>query len=134
VIVLGLDSATPSSVAGLLLADGEVLEARDDPAAGSRGDHAARLLGLAAEVMARGRRGLGGRRPDGRRRRTGGFTGLRIGIATARALAQARGIEVVPVSTLAALAAGAAPAARVAAVLDARRGEATSPSAREIWS
>jgi len=58
----------------------------------------------------------------------GTFTGLRIGIATARALAHAHDLPLVPVSTLRSLAAGAAeegPAgAPVLAVLDARRGEA----------
>src|SRR6185312_353563 len=51
----------------------------------------------------------------------GGFTGLRLGIATARAIAQARGLPVVGVSSLDALA--FPQSGRVAAVIDARRGE-----------
>jgi tRNA threonylcarbamoyladenosine biosynthesis protein TsaB len=59
----------------------------------------------------------------------GSYTGLRIGIATARALSQARGISLIGVGTLAALAAGirerAAGDPRPALpVLDARRGQA----------
>ena len=122
-ILLALDSATPSSVAGVLLPDGRVVEARDDPPPGSRGDHAARLLPLAAQALAeagvawedldRLAVGVG----------PGGFTGLRIGIATARALAQARELPLVPVGSLEALAAGADdPPGVIAAVLDARRG------------
>jgi tRNA threonylcarbamoyladenosine biosynthesis protein TsaB len=59
----------------------------------------------------------------------GTFTGLRIGVATARALAQARELELRPVSSLEALAAGAAvgarldPGRRVLALIDARRGQ-----------
>jgi tRNA threonylcarbamoyladenosine biosynthesis protein TsaB len=57
----------------------------------------------------------------------GSFTGLRIAVATGRALAQARALPVARVVTLEALAAGiaeSAPAPREAlAVLDARRGE-----------
>ena len=123
-ILVALDTATPSTVTGVLLADGRVLEARDDPPAGSRGDHAARLLLLAERALAEA--GIGWDDVDriavgvG----PGGFTGLRIGIATARAIAQARKLPLAPVSSLAALAAGAEPAAGpVAAVLDARRGE-----------
>jgi tRNA threonylcarbamoyladenosine biosynthesis protein TsaB len=59
----------------------------------------------------------------------GSFTGLRIGIATARGLAQARGIPVVPVSTLGALARGIITSDEgrgqlALPVIDARRGEA----------
>jgi tRNA threonylcarbamoyladenosine biosynthesis protein TsaB len=138
-IVVAFDTASPSTVAGVLLDDGRVLEARDDPPAGSRGEHAARLLVLVERALAQGRVAWGevGRVAVGVG--PGGFTGLRIGIATARALAQGHGLPLVPVGSLEALAlgavaepadrsalAGAAPAAApplIAAVLDARRGE-----------
>jgi tRNA threonylcarbamoyladenosine biosynthesis protein TsaB len=143
-IVVALDTASPSTVAGVLLADGRVVEARDDPPVGSRGEHAARLLPLIEQARVQG----GVEWADVDRIAVGvgpgGFTGLRIGIATARALAQAGGAELAAVSSLQALATGAAaqtgldPAALeawepeagaaephgVLAVLDARRGEA----------
>ena len=57
----------------------------------------------------------------------GTFTGLRIGIATARALAQARALPIVAVSSLEALAAGVkpdtAPGHPRLALIDAKRGE-----------
>lgn len=57
----------------------------------------------------------------------GTFTGLRIGIATARALAQARALPIVAVSSLEALAAGVKPSTSPGrprlALIDAKRGE-----------
>lgn len=53
----------------------------------------------------------------------GSFTGLRLGIVTARTIAQVLGCPVVPVSTLEALALNVPSAPRVVAALDARRGE-----------
>jgi tRNA threonylcarbamoyladenosine biosynthesis protein TsaB len=123
VIVLGLDTATPSTVAGVLAGDA-VFEVRDDPEPGVRPAHAGRLLGAAEEALAAA--GVGWE--DVSRLAVGvgpgSFTGLRIGIATARALAQARGLPVVGVSTLEALARGAGDAPVVLAMIDARRGEA----------
>jgi tRNA threonylcarbamoyladenosine biosynthesis protein TsaB len=122
VILLALDTATPSTVAGVLLGDGSVFEARDDPPAGSRGEHASRLLPLVEQALRQGGVGWDDLERIAVGVGPGGFTGLRIGIATARALAQARGLPLVPVSSLAALAAGADDPL-VAAVIDARRGE-----------
>jgi tRNA threonylcarbamoyladenosine biosynthesis protein TsaB len=125
VIVVGLDTATTATVAGVLDASGTVFEVRDDPEPGVRPGHANRLLGAAEAALQQA--GLGWEEVDriavgvG----PGSFTGLRIGIATARALAQARGLPLVGVSSLEALALGAEEAEPlVLAVLDARRGEA----------
>lgn len=53
----------------------------------------------------------------------GSFTGLRLGIVTARTVAQVLGCPVIPVSTLEALALNVGSSPRVVAALDARRGE-----------
>jgi len=53
----------------------------------------------------------------------GTFTGVRIGISFARALSAALGIPLTGISTLRAIAANAGSKFRVAAVMDARRGE-----------
>jgi len=123
VIVVAFDTASPSTVAGVLRADGRVIEARDDPPAGSRGDHAARLQALVEQAL--GQAGVDWGAVDRLAVGVGpgGFTGLRIGVATARALAQGHGLPLVPVGSLAALALGTDVGGPVAAVLDARRGE-----------
>ncbi len=114
-MILGIDTATAATAAAVL-APGVKREARDDPPPGARPNHASRLLALVEEVVA-------GEWDEVRRIAVGvgpgGFTGLRHGIATARALAQARGLPLVGVSSLEALAAGEP----VYAVIDARRGE-----------
>lgn len=137
-IALALDTATSATVAGLRAADGTVTEARDDVAPGQRPRHTQRLLPLAAGLLADA--GLGWRDLEsivvgiG----PGTFTGLRIGIATARGLAQSTGAPLVGLCTLRVLAAGAAGGAGAAgaaggvggagggpvlALIDAGRGE-----------
>jgi tRNA threonylcarbamoyladenosine biosynthesis protein TsaB len=123
-VVVGFDTATPVTTAALLRPDGSAVEAHDEPPPESRGRHASLLLGLVERVLRDGgvaweevsrlAVGVG----------PGGFTGLRIGIATARALA-AGVLAALPGSAAAAAAppAGATPAGPVAAVIDARRGE-----------
>lgn len=127
-LVLAFDTATQATVVGLLAPGGVPIERRDDPEPGARPRHTQRLLALCEEALAQAGAEWGDVGRIGVGVGPGSFTGLRIGVATARALGRARGAETVTVSTLAALACGVsgdAPATRdVLAVLDARRGEA----------
>ena len=121
--VLGFDTSTPATAACLLRADGAWFE--EQPGAARLAEppgHARELMPALARVMEEG--GLQWAELDALAvgRGPGTFTGLRIGIATARALAQAASVPLHPVSSLAALAAGAE-APLVLAVIDARRGE-----------
>jgi tRNA threonylcarbamoyladenosine biosynthesis protein TsaB len=124
-LVLGLDTATASTAVAVWAPGGPQLERRDDPPAGQRPAHATRLLVLVEAVLEAAGAGWEdvGRLAVGVG--PGGFTGLRLGIATARALAQARDLPLVAVSSLEALAAGAGaePGRTVLAAIDARRGE-----------
>jgi tRNA threonylcarbamoyladenosine biosynthesis protein TsaB len=123
-MILVLDTATAATVAGVASADGALLsERRHDPAPGERPGHVAMVLELAEEACAAAGVTLGAVERIGIGVGPGSFTGLRIGIATARALAHATGAGLAPVSTLGALAV-VAPGDAVLAVLDARRGEA----------
>src|SRR5689334_24110576 len=126
-IVLGVDTATDRAAVGVA-ADGELIrEVSIAPGADGRPRHSELLL---AEIERSVEDAGGWRRIDriavgvG----PGSFTGLRIGIATARALAQARDVPIAAVGTLNALARGISADPRAAGgpalpVIDARRGE-----------
>jgi tRNA threonylcarbamoyladenosine biosynthesis protein TsaB len=122
--ILGFDTATPDTVVALVSGDAEPLELRHAPAPGERPGHAAQLLPLARALLERAGLEFADLERIGVGVGPGTFTGLRIGVATARALAQGSGAELVAISTLRALAEGAGHDGPVLAVLDARRGEA----------
>jgi tRNA threonylcarbamoyladenosine biosynthesis protein TsaB len=127
VIVLGIDTATQATVVALRLADGSTLQARDDPAAHEHPGHATRLLEMAARLLAQAAIGWGELQRIAVGTGPGRFTGLRVGIATARGLAQSLDVELVGVSSLHALGLAAArqePARAILAAIDARRREA----------
>ena len=105
--ILGLDTSSAVSATCLLRADGAAFEHRPDPARlGAAPAHSRDLLPAVERVRREAEVewadvgavavGVG----------PGMFTGLRIGVATARALAQARAIPLRAVSSLRALAAG----------------------------
>jgi tRNA threonylcarbamoyladenosine biosynthesis protein TsaB len=130
VLILGLDTATrATTVAVLDEGAGTIVERRDDPPPGSRPRHTTRLMALVVEALGDTGAGFGDVDRIAVGVGPGTFTGLRIGVSTARALAAARDLPLVGLSTLRSLAHGAAATAAiehraVLAVLDARRGEA----------
>jgi tRNA threonylcarbamoyladenosine biosynthesis protein TsaB len=123
VTLLGIDTSTPASTACVLRADGEGFEVVPEPARLAAGPaHARELMPAIAEVMERAGVGYGDLEAIAVGVGPGTFTGLRIGIATARALAGASGLLLRPVSSLAALAQGIEADLRLP-LIDARRGE-----------
>lgn len=126
--ILGLDTATAACSVCVLRRDGETFERSPGPERLlDRPAHSRELMPAVAAAMAEAEVdwsdldaiavGVG----------PGAFTGLRIGVATARALGQASGVALRPVSSLAALAEGireGAPEPVLALpLIDARRGE-----------
>lgn len=123
---LGFDTATSATAVCLLREDGEGYEHVPSPdELAARPAHGSELLPRIHELMERAGLGYGDVERIAVGVGPGTFTGLRVGIATARALAHAHDIPVHPVSSLAAVAAGIDAPLRLA-LIDARRGEVFS--------
>jgi tRNA threonylcarbamoyladenosine biosynthesis protein TsaB len=137
--VLGLDSAMPDAAVAVVR-DGEPIAEARVGAPDRRPRHASALLAEVERLVAESGGwdeieaiavGVG----------PGSYTGLRIGIATARALGQALGRPVIPVGTLAALGLGILERAdggeKVLPVIDARRAQVFAsllgPDGEELW-
>jgi tRNA threonylcarbamoyladenosine biosynthesis protein TsaB len=142
--ILGIDTSTSATSVAVLVPAGREVERRDDPKSGERPRHAETLLPLIEQALAQAEVGWDdvGRICVGTG--PGGFTGLRLGISTARALAQGHDLPIVGVSSLEALAWGIELVNEmeidlpghpdlhgpVLAVIDARRGEVFAASYR----
>ncbi len=135
--IVGIDTSTSATSVAVVVPSGREVERRDDPAAGESPRHAETLqplleqaleqAGVGWDEVARICVGVG----------PGGFTGLRIGVATARALSQSHDLPIVGVSSLETLARGIEMVGEheldfpghpdlhgpVLALIDARRGE-----------
>lgn len=126
-MILGFDTATADTVVATIGADFAGEEVQIEPGPDGRPAHARALLG-AVEGAVEGAGGWEAIELIAVGIGPGSFTGLRIGISTARALAQSQRLPVAGVATTAALLAGIAAGrersgqARIA-LLDARRGE-----------
>ena len=121
--ILGFDTSTAGSTAAVLLPGGEAVESAPAPSRLlERPAHAAELLPAIHDAMERA--GISFRDLDAIAvgLGPGTFTGLRIGVATARALAKANDLPLRGVSSLAALAAGLDEGPRLP-LIDAKRGE-----------
>jgi tRNA threonylcarbamoyladenosine biosynthesis protein TsaB len=123
VSLLGFDTSTAASSACVLRDDTGAFEVRPAPARlGRPPAHSTELMPAVIEVMDSSGLDWGALDAIAVGVGPGAFTGLRIGVATARALAGANDLPLRPVSSLAALAAGIEAPLRLP-LIDARRGE-----------
>jgi tRNA threonylcarbamoyladenosine biosynthesis protein TsaB len=139
VVVVGFDTATADTAVAATRDGGVLHEALLGPSEKGGPQHTTALL---VEVE-RATEAAGGWKAVGRIAvgiGPGSFTGLRVGIATARALGLSRRVPLSGVGTLDALARGLGEVAgeqRCLAVLDARRGEVAaavySAAGRQLW-
>jgi tRNA threonylcarbamoyladenosine biosynthesis protein TsaB len=122
--IVGFDTSTAASSACVLRDDGEAFEHVPPPERLLEPPgHSRELMPAVAELMERAGIGWGEVAGVAVGVGPGAFTGLRIGVATARALATAARIPVHPVSSLAALAAAVTGEPIAVPVIDAKRGE-----------
>jgi tRNA threonylcarbamoyladenosine biosynthesis protein TsaB len=121
--ILGFDTSTAASSAAVLRSDGELFEVLPATARlSARPAHATELLPAVHEAMGQADVAFADLDAIAVGVGPGTFTGLRIGVATARTLAKATDLPVRPVSSLAALAAGMTGELRLP-LIDAKRGE-----------
>ena len=134
--LLGLDTSTSAASACVLRADGEAFELGPPPERLQLPPaHASELMPAVADAMSRAGVRWGDLDAIAVGVGPGAFTGLRIGIATARALATGSGLPLRRVSSLAALAAGIDAPLRLP-LIDARRGEvfgALYDGGEQLW-
>jgi tRNA threonylcarbamoyladenosine biosynthesis protein TsaB len=128
-LILGFDTSMPVTAACILCDDGRVFPTPPPPPERLHGPpgHSAELLPALAALLEQASAEWSDVRRIAVGVGPGTFTGLRIGVATARALAHALGIGLSPVSSLGALAAalgeGADPGRALVPLIDARRRE-----------
>jgi tRNA threonylcarbamoyladenosine biosynthesis protein TsaB len=135
--VLGFDTSTAASSACVLRADGQAFELLPPPERLLEPPmHARELMPAIAEAMARAEVGFADLEAIAVGVGPGGFTGLRIGVVTARALGHACGVRLRPVGSPAALAAGVGEDLALP-LIDAKRGElfaALYDRGEELWA
>lgn len=134
--LLGLDTSTAAATACVIRGDGKAFEALPPPERLARPPaHASELMPAVADVMEQAGLTWGELEAIAVGVGPGAFTGLRIGVATARGLAAASERPLRRVSSLAALAAGIDGRLRLP-LIDARRGEvfaALFDGEEELW-